>query len=122
MVHKQQNTKCITELISREIAGYYLAPNGSDEISNVYVAKYKNNKIDKSYGGFRLANMNKALDDETYPHTNFHTHPSIGYSETDRKTPSKPDRSRRESDSKLGVKKFIILTRGFDPTDYTNAN
>lgn len=110
------------EMVGKEIAGYHMAENGKSEVSYSFIGKYINNTETKSYAGMTFA-MRPDLLGKIEAVTDFHTHPSSPrFSISDRLRPSPADLNKRNSTQEYfpNVKKFIILTKGFDPVDYTN--
>lgn len=109
----------LSEMVGVEISGYDLANKGTDDISNVHVGKYENNKYNKAYKNYNSQRDYPSKIGELYEHTDWHTHPSTA-SDSDRTHASGQDRKSKSDTQKYHkqVKKFIILTKGYSPIEY----
>lgn len=110
----------LSEMAGVEISGYNLADKGTDNISNVHVGKYENNKYDKSYKNYNPGrDYPSSVMSGLYEHTDWHTHPSRA-SVSDKTRASETDLNSKSNTQKYHkqVKKFIILTKGHLPIKY----
>ena len=112
-----------SDMIGREVAGFYFTMNGEGNLSYIHMGKYENNRWDKSFSTPGVYNVRPDLSGKLSVHTSWHTHPSNAPDE-DRLRPSGlfilgGDIEHRENHLKQGVEKFIILTKGHSPIDYT---
>lgn len=112
-----------SDMIDKEIGGYYLTPKGKDDISQIYVSKYENNSDKEAFHGFNLYKTRPDLYGNVDVNTDFHTH-LYKFDEADRTRPSGlytgggGDMKSKKNQIQNGVKRFIILTRGFSPIEY----
>ena len=106
-----------SDLVGKEINGYYLSENGKENISYVGVAQFKNNKYNQANSVFMLPRARPDLYGKVYQHTDFHTHPSkeLGANEE-----SRHDIIRKNSIQKRfpEVERFILLVNGYKPKEY----
>ena len=107
----------MSELLDKEIGGYYLSEKESDDISHVYINQYTKNTPNKSYvSSFRPDRYTPELIGMS-SHTKFHTHLSR-FSDSDKFRPSKGDIEFKGRQMLNGVKRFFILTKGYEPIEY----
>jgi len=109
------------DMVGKEIAGYHMALNGKSDVWYTFIGNYKNNTETKSSASLGFE-MRKDLFGKIEPIIDFHLHPSSSrYSESDRLRPSSADLNKRDDTMKYFpvVKQYIILTKGFEPVDYT---
>lgn len=109
----------LSEMVGVEISGYYLANKGTDDISNVHVGKYKNNKYDRAYKSYNPYRNYPSKIGGLYEHTDWHTHPSRA-ADSDRTQASRRDKESKANTQEFQkqVKKIIILTKGYLPIEY----
>lgn len=119
----------LSDLIDKEISGLEYSVKGAAEISNVYVGRYQSSK-DK-YTRWNSAHKSNItfnprvsgiMLNQVDLHVNFHTHLSR-FPDTDRLQPSglyseNGDIQYKRNQNLNGVKKFIILTKGYSPIEY----
>ena len=100
-----------SDLVGKEINGYYLSENGKENISYVGVAQFKNNKYNQANSVFMLPRARPDLYGKVYQHTDFHTHPS-GSMYIDREHGSLDDLSRKDRTMRdhPEIKRFMIIT------------
>lgn len=112
------------EIINKEVSGYYLNQTGTPEIvSNIYMGRYINNNATTSYKGRAQAVNAMTLNGTHQVHTDWHTHPTYGYSNAARTTASPQDRNSkanalRNPNPNQRPSQFMILTRGYLPIFY----
>ena len=117
----------MSEYVGVEITGAYLSNEDADDapISKIYIDEYIGNTETRStFTPTRLAVDNNLRGMNT--HTHFHTHPSFGYSASDRYRASDSD-IRFRNNFQAFFRAFIILTkadghptRADEPFNYTN--
>jgi hypothetical protein len=108
-----------SDMIGREISGYYFNGNESGRINEIYIGRYENNTYNESCKGTAAKNLPLGTFNGKYFHTDWHTHPSNA-PDINRLRPSQQDiTSRNNSKDKYNIKEFIILTNGHR-IDYTN--
>ncbi|PXV66878.1 hypothetical protein CLV62_104139 [Dysgonomonas alginatilytica] len=108
-----------SEMVGVEISGYDLANKGTENISNVHIGKYENNKYDKAYKNYNGQRDYPSVMGNLYEHTDWHTHPSRA-AVSDKTRPSEQDLNGKSNTQKYHkqVKKFTILTLGYSPIEY----
>ena len=104
------------EDIDKEIGGYYMSKDGSDDVSHIYVSRYLKNTENVAISRFEPYCYAPELIN-IKPHTNFHTHLSK-FDNLSRLTPSSQDRQFKNNQKINNLKRFIILTRGELPIEY----
>ncbi len=123
----------ISEYVGVEMSGAYLSNKDADNapISTIYIDEYNGNDQLNSW-----TSLTKMYSDESlkgmYMNTDFHTHPSMGYSENGRYIPSGTTDGRSgdirfRNDNRAFFRIFIILTKANgwptkadEPINYTN--
>ena len=114
-----------SEMIGKEVGGYYLSAKNQEEVKYIYIGRTIDNTPTAAKAGFNIHNSNRPdLVGNVGMHTSYHTHLSM-FDTYSRTHSSGPDRKVRNDNIRTdtrqnGVKKFIILTRGYSPIDYTN--
>ncbi|WP_455584676.1 hypothetical protein [Bacteroides sp.] len=121
----------LSDMVGREISGAYFSKDGTATITHISIGAYKNNTLTQSgsSGHALWAKMYPDLKLENSMTGFFHTHPSIGYSVSDRTSSSKQDRNSRDAALKVMPHlQFYILTHPVNYGDkfpykisYTNA-
>jgi hypothetical protein len=107
----------MSEMLGLELGGYYLSEKGGDDVSHVYINQCLNNKLNKSNASaFRPYEYTPELIGMS-PHTRFHTHLS-GFGDSDKLRPSGDDLGFKRRQMLNGVKRFFILTKGYEPIEY----
>jgi len=108
-----------SEMIGKELSGYYLADKNTDNINYVHIGKHVDNRYDKSYKGYSPHKDYPNIINNVYEHTDYHTHPSSA-NVNDKTQPSRQDMDSKASTQKYHphVKRFIILTKGYYPIPY----
>ncbi len=116
------------EMINKEVSGYYLnSPQMPNTVSTIYMGRHINNTATESRKG-NLWGYLPGAQFNLQVHTDWHTHPSNGYSDAARTRPS----GLYDGGGDIGSKKnalnaphpynrplnFIILTRGYAPIYY----
>jgi hypothetical protein len=76
-----------SNLIDKELGGYYLSDKNSNDISHIYVGKFKNNTAQEAKGGFDLYRTRPDLFNNVDIKVDFHTHLSR-FGDSDRLRPS----------------------------------
>ncbi len=112
------------EMINKEVSGYYLSnPSTPDAVSTIYMGRHIKNNATTSYKGGAYEVNRMTLDGTARVHTDWHTHPTYGYSRAARTKYSEQD--MRSKMNTLGFPypaqrpaNFMILTRGFAPIYY----
>ena len=113
-----------SEMIGKEVGGYYLSAENQEEVKYIYIGRTIDNTPTAAKAGFNIHNSNRPdLVGNVGMHTSYHTHLSV-FDTYSRTHSSKPDREVRNNNIRTdtrqnGVGKFIILTRGYSPIDYT---
>ena len=102
----------ISDYIGVELTGAYLSQDANENgvISKIYLDKYKNNTISHSVGSLYRFNIGDPEFDGYFKNTDFHTHPTMGYSRDSIENPSSSDLRSRDK-FKNDFYKFIILTK-----------
>lgn len=102
----------LSEYLGVELTGAYLSKMGGENapISMFYLDKYKNNTYSHSVGSLYKCNSGDPRLDGYFKNTDFHTHPTVGYSRDSIETPSGSDLRTRDN-FRNDFYKFIILTR-----------
>ena len=106
-----------SDMIRKELAGFYYSKNGQAEIDYIHIGKYENNTSIKSYPTPNIFSVRPDLLGKIKPHTSWHTHPSNA-SDSDRLHSSEQDKDFKKDAKQLGVNRFIILTGGYPPIEY----
>lgn len=106
-----------SDLVDREIGGYYANTIGQEDVSHIYVGRYKYNTSTSAYNGLKIYNVRPDLYGKININTNFHTHLSR-FQESMKLVPSQPDRDFKSEHNKSGTMDFIILTTGYEPKPY----
>lgn len=112
------------EMINKEVSGYYLNQSGTpDVVSNIYMGQYIKNNATTSYKGRVLEVNTMTLNGTHQLHTDWHTHPTYGYSNAARTTASPQDRKSkantlRNPNLNQRPSHFMILTNGYSPIFY----
>jgi hypothetical protein len=108
-----------SEMIGKEISGYYLADKATNNIDYVHIGKHEKNKYDKSYKGYNPYRDYPNIVNSIYEQVSYHTHPSAA-AVSDKTQASKRDMDSRDATRKNHphVKRFIILTKGYSPIQY----
>ncbi|MBR2128563.1 MAG: RHS repeat-associated core domain-containing protein [Bacteroidales bacterium] len=104
-----------SDMIGREMGGYYYSEIGGTNIKYINSGMGKNNTQTMSYPGPGIFHVQQDLYGKVVPHTNWHTHPSYADNKLE---PSGEDREFKRDQSKHGLKRFIILTGGSSPIEY----
>ncbi len=112
----------MSELTGKEIGGFEIAKAGESNASGVYLSYYKNNTDQRASTNFNLRLTGATALNQIEILTKFHTHLSR-FPETDRTRPSGSltpggDMEYKRRQSGWGIKKFIILTKGYAPIPY----
>ena len=110
-----------SDMVDKEIGGFYFSNNSVNNADLVYLNRYLNNSDIIAYSSFKPHKFAPELAGKI-PHTNFHTHLSKASDEY-RLNPSKTNDEKGDLASKKrqqenGIKRFIILTRGVPPIEY----
>lgn len=111
-----------SEMIGKELAGFYYAKSGQNDVSYIHMGKYENNRYDKSYSTPGIFSVRPELLGRIENHTSWHTHPSTA-PEADRIQPSGiatpgGDMEHKRNHLLQGFHTFIILTKGYPPIYY----
>ncbi|MBC8592809.1 hypothetical protein H8744_05990 [Oscillospiraceae bacterium N12] len=113
----------LSEMVGKEISGYEYSNKSESVPSKVYISKYQNNSDQMTQTSFNLNIAGVKSINEINIHTDFHKHLSK-FPVSDRTQPSGltgsggGDIEHKESQKVNGIKKFIILTKGFSPIPY----
>jgi len=112
----------LSEMVGKEIGGYEFSGKGDNQPSKVYISNYQMNTDQKAYSSFRYNIAGIKSPDEINIYTDFHTHLSR-FPENAKLRPSGidlpgGDMEHKRSQSIFGIKRFIILTKGYDPIPY----
>jgi len=102
----------LSDYVGVELAGAYLSKDADKNgtISKVYLDKYKNNTYSSSSSSLYWCRIGAPIFDGYFKNTDFHTHPTVGYSRTAIENPSGTDLTSK-SKYKSEFYKFLILTR-----------
>ena len=104
-----------SDMIGREMAGYYYTEIDCTDIAYIHSGRGKNNTLTISTSTPSIFDSHKDLFGTVEPHTSWHTHPS----NVDNKLePSPKDYLFKSNQTNNGVKRFIILTGGNPPVEY----
>ena len=104
-----------SDMVGREMGGYYYTGIGGTDIKYINSGMGKNNTRTMSYPGSGIFSVRRDLYDKVTPHTNWHTHPSNAENKME---PSDYDNRFKSKNSKHGLIRFIILTGGASPIEY----
>ena len=104
-----------SDMIGREMGGYYYSETDGTNIKYINSGMGKNNTYTMSYPGPGIFRVLPDLHGKVVPHTNWHTHLSYADNKLE---PSEQDRKFKRDQSKHGLKRFIILTGGSSPIEY----
>ena len=104
-----------SDMIGREMGGYYYTEKGGTDLKYINLGRGMNNTRISSQPGPGISRTRPDLYEKVDIHTNWHTHPSNA--ET-RLNPSPKDNDFKSTQSKNGVKRFIILTGGTSPIEF----
>lgn len=104
-----------SDMIGREMGGYYYMETSGTEFKYINSGMGKNNTRTTSYPGPGIFRVRQDLYGMLEIHTNWHTHPSNADNKLE---PSGQDYKFKSTQSKNGVKRFIILTGGYPPFEY----
>ena len=104
-----------SDMIGREMGGYYYTEIGGTDLKYINSGKGKNNTHTMSYPGAGIFRVRRDLYGKVEVHTNWHTHPSNAENKL---KPSPQDYSFKYNHSQNGVRRFIILTGGHPPFEY----
>ncbi|MDU1891753.1 MAG: hypothetical protein E6767_13790 [Dysgonomonas sp.] len=112
----------LSEMINKEIGGYEYMKNGETNTSSVYVSQYKNNNDQKAYSPFSIKTAKIKSTSDITINTHFHTHLER-FPTSSKLVPSGihipgGDMEFKKQQTPNGIRKFIILTRGYDPIPY----
>jgi len=102
----------LSEYLGVELTGAYLAKTGGENasISVFYLDKYKNNTYKHSEASLYKCNYGDPRLNGYFKNTDFHTHPTTGFSRDSIENPSGTDLNSRDR-FKNDFYKFQILTR-----------
>ena len=104
-----------SDMVGREMGGYYYTEIGGMDIKYINSGMGKNNTRTMSYPGPGIFSTRRDLYGKVTPHTNWHTHPSNAENKME---PSDDDNRFKSKNSKHGLIRFIILTGGASPIEY----
>jgi RHS repeat-associated protein len=105
--------------VGKEIGGAYFSQDGSGNTTHMTIGRYVNNSLTKTKGhGHVLYHKTMGKYEENSMTGFFHTHPSRGFSVSNRTSPSEADRTARNNALLINPNmRFFILT---DPIFYGN--
>ena len=111
-----------SEMIGREVAGFYFSDPEQNDVSYIHMGKYENNRYNKSHSTPSIYSVRPDLYGNIAPHTSWHTHPSTAPL-ADRLRPSGlttpgGDMEHKQNHVPQGFHTFIILTKGYPPILY----
>jgi RHS repeat-associated protein len=111
-----------SDMVNKEIAGFYFTPAGGNDISQIYVGNFKNNTDQKAFATPKLQSVRPDLVGKLEVNTAFHTHLSR-FPESAKLVPSGlslpgGDMAYKRGQIANGIKRFIILTTGYPPIQY----
>ncbi|MDV7698614.1 hypothetical protein N6B72_16930 [Chryseobacterium soli] len=117
----------LSDYVGVELSGAYLSKDSSENgpISKFYLDKYKNNTYSRSFHSLYRCNIGDPRLEGYFKNTDFHVHPTGGYSRNAIENPSQSDKDYRDT-WKADFYKFLILTReanypyNVQKIDYTN--
>jgi hypothetical protein len=117
----------LSDYVGVELSGAYLSKDAGEDgaISQVYLDKYLKNTYSSSFSSLYRCRIGDPRLDGYFKNTDFHTHPTGGYSRSAIENPSGADINSR-NDYRTEFWKFLILTReatypyGVQKIDYTN--
>ena len=104
-----------SDMVGKEMAGYYYITQESSDIKFIHMGRGKNNRYNSSTSIPGITEVRPDLFGKVYPHTSWHTHPSYAESKMN---PSEKDYNHKTNQSANGVKRFIILTGGLPIIEY----
>ena len=105
--------------VGKEIGGAYFSQGGAANTTHMTIGKYKNNSLKETRGHGNTEGVRNGLK-TTELTAFFHTHPSLGISESDRTRASDADKNARDNALKLMPSmRFFIIT---DPLYYGAEN
>lgn len=102
----------LSDYVGVELSGAYLSTDAGKDgaISKVYLDKYLKNTYSSSFSSLYRCRIGDPRLDGYFKNTDFHTHPTGGYSRSSIENPSGADINSR-NDSRTEFWKFLILTR-----------
>lgn len=107
-----------SDMIDKEIGGYYISKKSSNEISSIYISRYERNTATYATSIIRLPSVISELNNKIiYFNTHFHTHLSQ-FDTNSRTTNSRQDYIFKTNQTQNVINRFIILTRGYLPIEY----
>jgi len=117
----------LSDYVGVELSGAYLSKDAGQNgaISKVYLDKYLKNTYSSSFSALYRCRIGDSRLEGYFKNTDFHTHPTMGYSRSSIENPSGADINSR-NDYRTDFWKFLILTReatypyGVQKIDYTN--
>ncbi len=104
-----------SNLIDKELGGYYLSDKNSNDISHIYIGKFKNNTAQEAKSGFDLYRARPDLYNNIDIKVDFHT-PLSRFGDSDRLRPSNLGESGGDVGHKarqiqiIPTLKFLIIT------------
>lgn len=102
----------LSDMIGREISGYYFNNNESGRINEIYIGKYENNTYNESVKGTLAKNLPLGFFNNKSFQTDWHTHPSDAPDIVRLRPSSKDIESRNNTKNKYDIKEYVILTNG----------
>lgn len=103
------------DMVGKEMGGIYYTEANSSEIKYIQMGRGKNNRYNLSTVVPTLEHLRPEMKGIVRPHTYWHTHPS---NSDFRMNPSGQDMESKKEQSRNGVQRFIVLTRGYHPIEY----
>ncbi|MBP3482825.1 MAG: RHS repeat-associated core domain-containing protein [Alistipes sp.] len=101
-----------SDMIGREISGYYFNNNESGRINEIYIGRYENNTYNESVKGTSAKNLPLGFFNNKSFQTDWHTHPSDAPDIARLRPSSKDIESRNNTKNKYDIKEYVILTNG----------
>ena len=111
-----------SDMIGKEVGGYYLSNKGQADINYIYIGSTINNSSTEAKAEFNFYNKRPDLYNAVEVQTHYHTHLSH-FDLSARLKPLPPDLEFRNKQARSttrpnGIQNFIILTRGYSPIQY----
>lgn len=114
--------KDFTSIYKLEISGFYYMDTENDNLKYIYISSALNNTSSRSFIG-RNVNPNetmkaKGLGEGIYMHTSWHTHPNDPNYEFLKASRYDRDTQKFLKATFPGIKRYVILVRGYDPIEF----
>ncbi|MDR1553978.1 MAG: hypothetical protein LBS69_11050 [Prevotellaceae bacterium] len=110
-----------SDMVNKEIGGFYYTSTGGNNISHIYVGNFQNNTDQKAFAVPKFHSVRPDLVGKLQVNTSFHTHLSrfdASYKLVPSSIGVQNDMTYKKGQTTNGIKRFIILTTGYKPIEY----